>query len=91
MVILNVMKNFNDEITDALAQALFKRTIWAQQFNVSYEQFMGFLMQSGLIVYDASNNKFLLTPIGRTFWEYLVSNNIPLKIPAADTIAVPSQ
>lgn len=86
MVILNSMTNFNGEISDALAQALFRRTIWAQQFNISYDQFMGFLVQSGLVVYELSSNKFTLTPLGRTFWEYLVSNNIPLKIPAYDVI-----
>ncbi|KKS12627.1 MAG: hypothetical protein UU67_C0047G0009 [Candidatus Daviesbacteria bacterium GW2011_GWB1_41_5] len=91
MVILNSMTNFNGEIPDALAQALFRRTIWAQQFNISYEQFMGFLIQSGLIAYDPSSSKFTLIPLGRTFWEYLVSNNIPLKIPAYDVITAPAE
>jgi hypothetical protein len=84
MVILNTMRNNKDEISDALAQAIFRRTIWSQQFNVSYEGFIGFLTQSGLISYQS--NKFVFTPLGRTFLEYLSNENIPLKLPANDFI-----
>lgn len=84
MLILNAMKNNNGEITEALALAIFNRTIWAQQFNATFQQFMDFMVQSGLIVYDSS--KFMITPLGKTFMEYLENNNIPLKIPASDMI-----
>lgn len=87
MVILNVMNNSsNKAIIDVLAQAIFRRTIWATEFNISYEQFMAFLIESGLVNYDQLNQKFLLTPLGSTFWEYLKGNNIHLKMPAADMI-----
>ncbi len=86
MVILNAMNNVNDEITEELAQALHRRTIWAQNFNVSFEQFMGFLMQAGLIFYDGSNKKFTFAPLGKAYWEYLKNESIHLKIPANDVV-----
>lgn len=84
MVILNALKNFNGEIEAALANAIFRRTIWAQQFNLSHEQFIGFLVQSGLVEYRT--DKIKITPLGRTFMDYLINNNVPLKIPANDMI-----
>lgn len=89
MVILNILKIHN-EVIDPLARALFQRTIWAQQFNVTYEQFMGFLVQSGLVNYDGTNTKFTLTPLGKTFLDYLSNNNIPLKLPANDMVEIPA-
>ncbi len=87
MVVLNIMNNSNNEISDALAHSLFTRTIWAQQqYNLPYDQFMGFLANSGLIEYNSESKKWLLTPLGRTFWEYLTNNHIHLKIPASDVV-----
>lgn len=86
MVILNALKNINAEITDDFAKSIFPNTIWAQQYNVTYDQFIGFLIFSGLIEYN--NNKMKLSPLGRTFMDYLKNNNIHLKIPATDQIPV---
>lgn len=88
MVILNIMSNTNKEISDAMAQALFKRTIWAQQYNITYPQYIGFLKNSGLIEYSSYTEKWVFTPLGNMFWEYLRNNNIWLKIPANDVIDV---
>lgn len=87
MMILNAIKTY-DGFTDPLARAIWTRTIWAQQFSVTYEQFMGFLFQSGLISSDNPNQSLALTPLGRTFLEYLVNNSIPFKLPANDMVEV---
>ncbi len=89
MVILNVMTNSNDEITEDIAAALFRRTIWSVYYNVSFEQFINFLIHAGLIAHDSTNRKFRLTPLGRTFWEYLKKENAPLKIPPTDVVENP--
>jgi hypothetical protein len=88
MVILNILNNSEEqELPEVLARALFRRTIWAStKYNVAFEHFMGFLIESGLIFYDSPNTKFMLTPLGRAFWQYLKTNNIHLKIPATDVI-----
>ena len=85
-VILNAMNNQNGEITNPLAQAIFRRTIWAQHFNIPYEQFIGFLIQSGVAIYDNKNDKFIITPMGRVFLDYLKNNNIPLKLSPNDNV-----
>ncbi len=90
MAILNFMVNHNGEIEEALAEALFRQTIWAQKFNVAFVQFIGFLMQAGLIFYDKTNKKFTLAPVGNAFWEYLKNENMPLKLPANDFNEAPS-
>jgi hypothetical protein len=90
MAILNLMKNHNGEIDEVLADAIFRRTIWAQNFNVSFPQFVGFLIQAGLIFYDETNKKFTLAPVGNAFWEYIKNENMPLKLPANDSFEAPS-
>lgn len=84
MTILTTIKNYGNEISDLLARSIYNRTIWAQQFNVSFKQFMGFLIQSGLVNHHQS--KFILTPLGKTFLNYLSSNNISPKLPAYDVV-----
>lgn len=86
MLIISSMKSFQDEMSDDLARSIYRRTIWATQFNTPYEQFIGFLIQTGFVVYDQQSNKLMLTPLGKTFLEYLQNNNIPLKLPANDLI-----
>lgn len=88
MAILIAMSNHNGEISDALSRALFERTIWAQNLGVSYEQFIGFLINSGLIVYNNDNSNIFLTPLGKTFIEYINNNNIPTKLPANDSTLI---
>lgn len=88
MAILIAIQN-NNEIIEALAKALYLRTIWAQNLNVSFEQFMGFLIGSGLILEDKANSKFTLTPLGNLFLQYLVQNNIQNKLPANDVLNIP--
>ena len=51
MMILNAMKNNNGEISDAIAQAIYRRTVWAHQFNASYDEFIGFLVKSGAFIF----------------------------------------
>lgn len=85
MVILSIIYTHN-EVTNALAEALHRRTIWATQYNMTYEQFMAFPFQSGLITLDSSTGKIALTPIGKMFWEYLKQENVSLKMPASDII-----
>lgn len=88
MAILIAIQN-QGEIIDARSRALFTRTIWAQTLKITYEQFMAFLIGSGLIQEDKANSKFTLTPIGNLFLQYLTQNTIPNKLPATD-IAVSS-
>jgi hypothetical protein len=87
MVILDIINNSAEkEISNAVAQSFFRRTVWAIQFQVNYNQFMGFLVQSGLVSYDADKESFLITHLGTTFWQYLKTNNMHLKMPANDFI-----
>lgn len=85
MKILEVMSNSNNEITEDLTNAFFRRTIWAQKFNISIKQLDNFLIQSGLVFYDSSGRKFTLAPVGKAFLEYIKKENIPSK-PLNDVI-----
>lgn len=84
MLILKLLNESSGEIMSALTHSIYIRTIWAQKFNTTFEQFIGFLIQSGLVIYEQATNKFLITNMGKLFWEYIKNNNIPLKIPVND-------
>lgn len=86
MVILTAMENHNGELADVIAKAIFRRTIWNQQLHISYESFIGFLIQSGLMTHHQESGKDLITPLGRLFLQYLKGSNIPLKLPPNDTV-----
>ena len=75
LTILNLMYQ-HGEITDALVQAIYRRTIWANGYP--YDQYIGFLINSGLISQISTNQNYSILPIGRAFMDYLNSNNIPL-------------
>ncbi len=92
MAILVFMNSHSGEMQDVLAKASFTRTIWSQNFGMRYEQFIGFLINSGLVAYSDGLTKLLLTPLGRTFLQYINDNKIPTKLPANDStlITVPT-
>ena len=85
MAILVFMSNSNGEMQDLLAKTSFIRTIWAQNFGFTYEQFIGFLINSGLVAYNNDKTKLSLTPLGKTFLEYIKNENMPTKLPANDS------
>lgn len=90
MMLLSMMKSNKNEVTIPLAEALFRRTRWSQQLNMQFQTFIGFLIRSGLIrVSTSGSDKYILTPLGETYLQYLDYNKIPLKTPANDLI-IPS-
>lgn len=84
MVILVSAYNHGGTFSEALAQSLFTRTVWFRTFGLSYEQFISFLINAGLMMKTSSLLK--LTPLGILFLEYLNTNNIPNKLPPADQV-----
>lgn len=85
MMILNLLRNINSKIREEdFPKRAHQRTIWAQRFNVSYEEFIGFLILAGLI--EREDGWIQLSPLGKTYMEYLLNNNIPLKIPPTDIV-----
>lgn len=86
MAILNFMNNSPDkEISEDIARAIHRRTIWASQFKVTFDEFMDFMIQSGLINFNDKRN-YSLEPVGLAFWEYIKSQNMFLKLPANDMV-----
>lgn len=59
----------------------YRTTNWYPSYP--FENYIGFLVTSGLVVFDAkSGNSYSISPLGNLFLKYLRDNNIPLeKIP----------
>lgn len=86
MLVLIHMYNNKGEIENNLAKSIFNRTIWAQSMGMSYDNFMGFLINGGMCRYESGTDKFSILPVGSVFLEYLQNNNIPSKLPANDSL-----
>jgi hypothetical protein len=59
------------------AGEIYRKTVW-RSHGYTFNQYIGFLVSSGLIAYNATNDMYSLTPLGGAFMDYLVNNNIPL-------------
>jgi hypothetical protein len=76
LIILNLAYQ-HGAIFDPLAQSIYRRTTWANTYP--YDQYIGFLISSGLIgQLNSTTNSYTILPIGKAFIEYLIVNNIQI-------------
>lgn len=76
LMILKLMYQHN-KMLDVLTRAIYGNTSWANTYP--YNQYIGFLINSGLITpLDSNDNSYSILPVGRAFIDYLSNNNIPL-------------
>ena len=68
-------------ISPANAQQLYTatKTQYPDVYNLfSFEQWIGFLVASGLVTLDTNGN-YILTPTGRGFLKYIYDRRLPLR------------
>lgn len=79
---LNLLLTANQSLSISRDQILemYNTTQWAN--NYPFEQYINFLVNSNLILYNIDSNSYSITPTGKLFIQYLFSNSIPIiKLP----------
>jgi hypothetical protein len=61
----------------SLAGEIYRKTQW-RVHGYTFNDYMGFLVRSGLIAFNATEDTYSLTPLGMVFMEYLANNKMPL-------------
>lgn len=75
--LVNLSNNeFGSELI--LAESVYNSSSYSKLPNQNSEMFVSYLINSGLILFDSSINKYKATALGSAFIEYLKINNIPL-------------
>lgn len=78
--LLNMIKNIPDKkMKKVLAEAVHRRTPLGRSYP--FYDYTGFLINSYLISYNASDDTYVLTDLGFLFLEYIKNNNLPQNKP----------
>ncbi len=80
-IIIVAFANLQTKISEASARGIYSNTTWINTYP--YEQYMGFLINSGLISsLNPTDQSYYIQPLGQEFIRYLTNNNIALtKLP----------
>lgn len=77
--ILNMLNTTNPTLIVSEVYEIYKATIWNKSVIYSFQNYMGYLLASGLIDLDKKDNSYQITPTGKAFLKYLNENHMPLK------------